>query len=111
MRSWNRVHLYPHAGPETTGYIVGDPQGLRDLAKKLLLAADGMVGIENMTMFGSDGHPYDLLIVCDVSEPEWQAMPLPQARDSDPSQLEIVKAYQELKSGESKGREPAPHAV
>lgn len=97
MKSLNRVHLYPHKEPNGIGYIVADRQGLRDLANKLMLAADSMVGLENITVYGSDGHPYELMIISDVSQEEWQAMPLPGDDASDPSKLNIVKLWYDLK--------------
>jgi hypothetical protein len=98
MKSMSRVHLYPHKEPNGTGYIVAERKGLRDLAKKLLQAADGAVGLETLTLHGSDGHPYNLMIITDVTEEEWQNMPLPKDKNSDPESLEIVKVYNNLKS-------------
>lgn len=97
MKSMNRVHLYPHKEPNGTAYIVADRQGLRDLAHKLMHAADSMVGLENITVHGSDGHPYELMIVSDVTQDEWQTMPLPADRNSDPSKLGIVQLWFGLK--------------
>lgn len=94
----SRVHLYPHKEPNGIGYIVAERRGLRALAKKLEQAADGAVGLETITLFGSDGHPYKLMIVTDISEEEWQNLPLPKEKNSDPSSLEIVKVYNDLKS-------------
>ena len=98
MKSMSRVHLYPHKGPNSTGYIVAERRGLRALAKKLEQAADGAVGFETITLYGSDGHPYSLMIVTDISEDEWQNLPLPADKRSDPTQLEIVKVYNDLKT-------------
>ena len=94
----SRVHLYPHKAPNGTGYIVAERRGLRALAKKLEQAADGAVGLENITLYGSDGHPYTLMIVTDITEEEWQNMPLPNDKKSDPNNLEIVKIYNELRT-------------
>lgn len=96
MKSMSRLHLHPHAAPNGTAYIVADRRGLRDLAKKLAQAADSAVGIDSITFHSSDGHEYKLLIVSDVSEEEWQAMPLPTHQHSDPSQLAIVKTYKSM---------------
>lgn len=98
MKSMSRVHLYPHKEPNGTGYIVAERRGLRALAKKLEQAADGAVGLENITLYGSDGHPYTLMIVTDITEEEWQNMPLPNDKKSDPTNLEIVKIYNELRT-------------
>lgn len=97
MKSMSRLHLYPHQEPNDTAYIVADRKGLRDLAKKLTQAADSAVGLETITMHGSDGHAYTVMIVSDVSEDEWQALPLPKNKHSDPASLEIVKTYKSLR--------------
>ena len=98
MKTMSRVHLYPHKEPNGTGYIVAERRGLRALAKKLEQAADGAVGLETITLYGSDGHPYNLMIVTDITEDEWQNLPLPKDKNSDPAKLEIVKVYNDLKS-------------
>jgi len=98
MKTMSRVHLYPHKEPNGTGYIVAERRGLRALAKKLEQAADGAVGLETITLYGSDGHPYNLMIVTDITEDEWQNMPLPADRRSDPASLEIVKVYNDLRT-------------
>ncbi len=92
----NRVHLYPHKEPNGIGYIVAERNGLRALAKKLIQAAEGAVGLETITLYSSDGHPYKLMIVTDISEEEWQNLPLPKEKNSDPACLEIVKVYNDL---------------
>lgn len=92
----SRLHLYPHKEPNDTAYIVADRKGLRDLAKKLTQAADSAVGLETIVMHGSDGHAYTVMIVSDVSESEWQVLPLPKDENSDPTRLEIVKIYKSL---------------
>lgn len=96
MKSMSRLHLYPHAEPNGTAYIVADRRGLRDLAKKLTQAADSSVGLDTITFHGSDGHEYKLLIVSDVSQEEWQTLPLPKDQHSDPNTLAIVKTYKSL---------------
>lgn len=98
MKLMNRIHLYPHSGPGSTGYIVADRQGLRDLAKRLQNAADSIVGLENVTVYASDGHAYELMVVADVTEEEWQSMPLPSDHASDPKKLAIVNTYLSLKA-------------
>jgi len=94
----SRVHLYPHKEPNGTAYIVAERRGLRALAKKLEQAADGAVGLETIILYGSDGHPYNLMIVTDITEDEWQNLPLPKDKNSDPSTLDIVKIYNDLKT-------------
>lgn len=92
-----RVHLHSHKEPQGCGHIVGDPAGLLALAKTLEKAARGLVGIESVKLYSSDGHAYEILVVADVSEQEWQDMPLPYDKKSDPSQLVSIKSYAEIK--------------
>lgn len=92
-----RVHVYPHKGPKTTGYIVGEKSGLLRLAKALEQAARGAVGTEKITLYSSDGHEYDMLVTRDVSETEWQQMELPFDKNADPAKLESIKTYNEIK--------------
>lgn len=92
-----RLHLYPHSGPGTRGYIVGEPSALRSLARHLEDTAKGMVGFDTVRAYGSDGHEYELVLACDVAEEEWQQLPLPADKQSRPDQLEVVKTFDELK--------------
>ena len=93
----SRIHLYPHTGPGTRGYIVAERSALRSLARHLEDAARGIVGFETVRCYGSDGHEYELVIVCDVSEDEWQNLPVPDDKNSDPSKLKVVKTFDELR--------------
>lgn len=92
-----RLHLHGHSGPKTRGYIVAEPAALRALAVAAERAARSVIGMETVTFYGSDGHEYELFIACDVSESEWQTMPLPNETLSDPASLEVVKLYDEIK--------------
>lgn len=92
-----RLHLHTNKGPKTRAYIVGEPQALRDLARAADAASRGVIGMETVTFYTSDGHEYELFIACDVSEEEWQSLPVPYDRKSDPEQLRIVQIYDELK--------------
>lgn len=93
----SRIHLYPHTGPGSRGYIVAERSALRSLARHLEDAATGMVGFDTVRCYASDGHEYELVIVCDVSEDEWQNLPGPNDKNSDPSKLLVVKTFDELK--------------
>jgi hypothetical protein len=93
-----RLHLYPHNGPKSRGYIVGEPAALRSLARHLDDVARGVVGFDVVRCYGSDGHEYELALVCDVSEDEWQNLPVPADKKSDPSKLTIVKTFDDLRS-------------
>jgi len=94
----SRLHLHGHTGPKTRGYVIGEPQALRSLARALQNAANGALGFETIKFYGSDGHEYELVIACDVAEEEWQALPLPNVKTSDPNSLAIIKSYNELKN-------------
>jgi hypothetical protein len=93
----SRIHLYPHAGPNSRGYIVAERSALRSLAKHLEDAARGLAGFETVKCYSSDGHEYELVIVCDVSEDEWQNLPVPGDQQSDPSKLAIVRTWDEFR--------------
>ena len=98
MKTMSRLHLYPHKEPNGRAYIVAERRALRALAKKLEQTADGAVGLEEITFYSSDGHSYNLMIVTDVTEDEWQNLPLPKDKNNDPSCLEVVKVYTDLKT-------------
>lgn len=99
MKSMNRVHLHTHKQPNGRAYIVGERAGLRSLAKALEKAANGILGMETITLYSSDGHPYELMIATDITEEEWQNTSVPYDKKSDPSSLEIVKLYDSMKLG------------
>ena len=67
------------------------------LAKALEKAARGAVGTENVTLYSSDGHEYEMVVTKEVTETEWQTMELPQDKKADPSKLESIKTYNEIK--------------
>lgn len=93
----SRLHLYPHSGPNTRGYIVGEPAALRSLARHLEDAARSAAGFDTVRYYGSDGHEYELVIACDVDEQEWQQMRLPLDALHQPLDLAVVKTYDELR--------------
>ena len=92
----SRIHLYPHRGPNSRGYIVAERSALRSLARHLEDVATGVVGFDKVRCYSSDGHEYELVLVCDVSEEEWQNLPIPSDTNSDPEKLSIIKTYNEL---------------
>lgn len=96
----SRIHLYPHAGPGSRGYIVAERTALRSLARHLEDAARGLAGLETVKCYSSDGHEYELVIVCDVSEDEWQNLPVPKDKNSDPGRLAIVQTWDELRKSD-----------
>lgn len=93
-----RLHLYPHNGPQSRAYIVAEPGALKALAQAAEDAARGLLGFETIKFYSSDGHEYELALVCDVTEDEWQDLPVPTDKQSDPSLLTIVKTFDELKN-------------
>jgi len=92
-----RVHVYPHKGPKTTGYIVGEKSGLLKLAKALEAAARGAVGTETVKLYSSDGHEYEMIVTKDVTEAEWQQMELPMDKNADPSRLDSIQTLNKIK--------------
>jgi len=92
-----RLHLYPHRGPQSRAYIVAEPGALRALAQAADNAARGVLGFETIKFYSSDGHEYELALVCDVTEDEWQDLPVPNDQNSNPSKLAIVQMFDELK--------------
>jgi len=96
MKSISRVHLYTHKEPNGRGYIVAERSGLKALARALDKAAASAVGLEKITVYSSDGHPYDIMVVTDLSETEWQDINVPYDRRSNPKLLESVQVYDSL---------------
>lgn len=93
----SRIHLYPHQGPGSRGYIVAERSALRSLARHLEDAARSLAGFETVKCYSSDGHEYELVIVCDVSEDEWQNLPVPNDKNSDPGKLATVQTWDEIR--------------
>ncbi len=96
MKVYSRLHLYPHNKPNGHAYIVGDPLALRRLGDLLKTASTSMVGIEIAGFFGSDGHEYELRIVSQVDDIEWQQLQLPGVDLCGTSNLNTVKTFNEL---------------
>lgn len=92
-----RLHMHNHIEPNGTAYIIGERQSLKNLGEALIKASKSVLGLENIELYTSDGHKYEILITCDVSENEWQHLPVPYNNKHDPNSLEIVRTYQELK--------------
>jgi hypothetical protein len=91
-----RLHIHPHRGPNGTAYIVGEKAALRALADALKEAANGVVGLEKVSLYTSDGHSYDIVVSSDVAEEEWQATPPSYDKSSDPTKLKSIKLYEEF---------------
>lgn len=92
-----RLHMHNHNEPNGRAYIVGERQALKNLGEALIKASKSVLGLENIELYTSDGHKYEILITCDVSEEEWQNLPVPYNKKHDPTTLEIVRTYNEFK--------------
>lgn len=91
-----RLHLYPHNGPKTKAYIVADQQAFRQLARVADAASKSVIGLESMVFYTSDGHEFELFLVSDVAEAEWQVLDPPYSKNANPDKLCIVKIYNDL---------------
>jgi len=92
-----RLHMHNHNEPNGRAYIIGERKALRELGEALVKASKSVIGMETIHMYTSDGHRYELMIACDVSEEEWQELPVPYSKKHNPSELSIVKTYDEIK--------------
>lgn len=92
----SRLHIHSHKRPGDTAYIIGDKSALRSLAHALLAAANGVVGLEKLTLYTSDGHAYDMVVSADIAEEEWQSAPPSYEKNSDPRSFESIKTYEEF---------------
>lgn len=90
--------MHNHAEPNGRAYIVGEKQALRALGEALIKTSKSVIGLDTIELYTSDGHKYQVIIACDISEQEWQSLPVPYNKKHDPSQLEIIKSFDEIKS-------------
>lgn len=95
-----RLHIHTHKGPNDTAYIVGEKSALRTLSDALKGAANGVAGLETVTLYTSDGHAYNLVISSDVSEEEWQDLKPSYDKHSDPTTLRTIEIYREFKQSQ-----------
>jgi len=98
MQVKSRLHMHNHAEPNGRAYIVGEKQALRALGEALIKTSKSVIGLDTIELYTSDGHKYQVIIACDISEQEWQSLPVPYNKKHDPSQLEIIKSFDEIKS-------------
>lgn len=91
-----RLHLYPHNGPKTKAYIVGEQQAFKQLARAADAASKSVIGLESVTFYTSDGHEFELFLVSDVNETEWQNLSPPYEKNAKPDALNIVKIYNDM---------------
>lgn len=92
-----RLHMHNHNEPNGRAFIVGERTALKTLGETLIKASKSVLGLENLELYTSDGHKYEIVITCDVSEDEWQNLPVPYSKKHDPNNLEIVRTYDEFK--------------
>lgn len=93
-----RLHMHNHNEPNGRAFIIGEKVALKTLGEALIKASKSVIGLENLELYTSDGHKYEILITCDVSEEEWQELPVPYNKKHDPNNLEIVRTYKEFKN-------------
>jgi len=96
MQAKARLHMHNHNEPNGRAYIIGERESLRKLGETLIKASQNGVGLETIDLYTSDGHKYQLMVTREVSEEEWQTIPLPYDKKHDPSKLEIIKTYDEI---------------
>lgn len=96
MTPKSRLHLHSHRGPGETAYIVGEPAALLHLAAALKAAAKGVIGLETVTSYTSDGHQYKIVICSDVAEEEWQNTLPCHDLNSTAENFQTIKIYREL---------------
>lgn len=92
-----RLHMHNHNEPNGRAFIIGERLALRSLGEALIKASKNALGIENIELYTSDGHKYEILITSEVSENEWQTLPVPYDKKHNPNSLEIISTYNELK--------------
>lgn len=91
-----RLHLYPHSGPKTKAYIVGEPQAFKQLAKVADAASKSVVGLESITFYTSDGHEFELFLISGVNETEWQVLDPPYKKNAKPDDINILQIYNDV---------------
>ena len=93
-----RLHMQNHDEPNGRAIIVGERAALKALGTALTKASNSVLGLEQVELYTSDGHKYQILITCDASEEEWQSLPVPYDKNHDLNKLNIVKQFDEVKS-------------
>lgn len=93
-----RLHMQNHTEPNGRAIIVGERAALRALADSLQKASKSVLGLDQIELYTSDGHKYELLITCEASEEEWQSLPVPYDKKHNLSDLEIVKTFDLMKA-------------
>lgn len=94
----HRLHMQNHKEPNGRAFIVGEKAALRAVGEALIKASKSMLGLERLEVYTSDGHRYELLITSEVSEDEWQELPVPYNNKHDLNNLSIVQNVEQFKS-------------
>ena len=94
----SRLHLQTHKEPNGRAFIVGEKQALKSLGEALIKTSKSVIGLDTIELYSSDGHKYEIVIACDVSEEEWQTLPTPYDRNHDPQTLTVIRAFDEIKN-------------
>jgi len=92
-----RLHIQNHNEPNGRAIIVGERAALKALGTALTKASNSVLGLEQVELYTSDGHKYEILITCDASEEEWQTLPVPYDNKHDLNELQVVKMLDEIK--------------
>jgi hypothetical protein len=93
-----RLHIQNHNEPNGRAIIVGERAALKALSNALLKASQNALGLEQVELYTSDGHKYEILVTCDASEEEWQQLPVPYDKKHDLNNLQIIKTLDEIKN-------------
>jgi hypothetical protein len=93
-----RLHIQNHNEPNGRAIIVGERAALKALGMALTKASNSVLGLEQVELYTSDGHKYEILITCDASEEEWQSLPVPYDKGHDLNTLQVVKTLDEIKN-------------
>ena len=92
-----RLHIQNHNEPNGRAIIVGERAALKALGTALTKAGNSVLGLEQVELYTSDGHKYEVLITCDATEEEWQELPVPYDKSHNLNKLKIVQTYDEIK--------------
>jgi len=90
--------MHNHTEPNGRAYIVGEKQALKALGEALIKTSKSVIGLDTIELYTSDGHKYEIIITCDISEEEWQELPVPYNKKHNPENLQIVESFNQIKT-------------
>jgi len=93
-----RLHIQIHNEPNGRSIIVGERAALKALGMALTKAGTNVLGLEQVELYTSDGHKYEIVVTCDATEEEWQKLPVPYDKNHNLNDLEIIRTLDEIKS-------------